>query len=261
MTTLSFQLRITLKSSLHIGTGVGFAGLIDEKTVAGRAAYMSGGTLTITEEPVPYLPASSIKGKLRHHFTEIAHSLGMKNVDQVCSLCNPPERCPYDPPCDGCLLFGALNYEGVLRLTDAHLSSPYIELADVDKGKVQPHFLLGNRNFVAMSRIRRAARLQQLATIQDVSPNVGFESIGTALLGSASAGNKGYLTVTNDAGAAISVHRSVAILVAAVRNCTHLGGHAARGMGRVSVKMDSLMLDGQSVDPNALLRELQSSIP
>ena len=95
---------------------------------------------------------------------------------------------------------------------------------------------------VMLSRLRGVALERRLFTVESAPSHLAFTGrIHGHLGGDELAG--GY-------------PRSLCLLVAAMRACTHLGGRKSRGLGRCQLTISSLQLDGQTVEAEKLLEAL-----
>ena len=143
---LKLNLQIVLQSAAHVGTGLGLGQLIDDRVVQGPHPEFPGLVL-------PYLPGSTIKGRLRYHLRHLADIFDRPDTDNW--------------------LFGNGERPGDLRFTDAHLSSGDSEQSISPDG----YPVLGARSFVQLSRQRRVARDQRLFRIELTETGLTF--VGT----------------------------------------------------------------------------------
>jgi len=127
----------------------------------------------------PYLPASTLKGRLRHECERLAQTSGQ----WVCGSPNPAHMCPnYHPPhrgetCAVCAIFGSPWERGKLWPEDLLLREPE-ELARACKqGKDAP--LSTVRFGVSLSRRRRVSEDARLFTTELFLPGVPLVFGGT----------------------------------------------------------------------------------
>lgn len=208
---------ITLESALHIGTGLGMAQLLDDRIVQGPHA--DG-----TAFPVPYLPGASLKGRLRHHARQLSHALGWSTKDR-----SEAEAA----------LFGFADRPGGLVYTDLHLDrQSAAELLRSDGAALLPLIGRGERSFVSLSRGRRVALSGRLFRLELAEKGLVFAGA-----------IDGYLP-------AATRERDLGLLLAALRELTHLGGHKGRGLGKCQVEIAAVSLDGALREWAELVRGL-----
>lgn len=70
------EYRVNLTTPLHIGTGMGFAQMVDDTLVRAMSKEKSGSYAP--DLRVPYIPGSSLKGKLRYQTQRLADLFGIK---------------------------------------------------------------------------------------------------------------------------------------------------------------------------------------
>ncbi len=216
---LQLTLEIELTSATHIGTGLGLGQLIDDRIVQGPHPEYPGAI-------VPYIPGSTLKGRLRYHLRELASIFEQPDVE---------ER-----------LFGNAEQTAALRVSDAHLSDTALvgRLAAADDsaaaGRPSPlgaYLVRGARSFVSLSRVRRGARDERLFRIELAERGLRFRSDISGRLPSSES------------------QRDLALLCAALRELQHLGGHKGRGLGHCRLASLEIRLDGTLLDWRTLIEE------
>lgn len=157
------------------------------------------------------IPASSVKGRLRHECERIERTLGG-------FVCRPPRAehmCPLAHPADGfcvvCDIFGAPWRAAPLRLTDGRLLDE-VGPAKATTGRERPRLDAQVRPGVSLSRARRAALAERLFFVETSTPNAGFR-----------------FRIDFDADLPSARHR--ALLLAGLRSLSLLGGGKSRGLG------------------------------
>jgi len=194
---------ITLETALHIGTGLGLAQLLDDRTVQGPHVRGSAA-------PVPYLPGASLKGRLRHHARQLSHALGWKDKDRSAAEAG---------------LFGFADQPGGMVYADLHLDHERAgELLKKDGVPLLPYLARSERSFVSLSRERRVALSGRLFRLELAERDMTY--VG---------GISGYLP-------SLSAERDLGLLLAALRELGHLGGHKGRGLGKCSATIDAISL-------------------
>jgi CRISPR/Cas system CSM-associated protein Csm3 (group 7 of RAMP superfamily) len=190
------RISLTLICSTPPSVGAGGAhGTIADKVVTRNA----GGQFII--------PASQVKGKLRHACEQLLRTQGV-------SLCRPPqpeEMCPHnedvaESPCLLCKIFGSPEFRSALRFHDL----------TVAKLK-QPHETM--RPMVSINRRRRTAEAQRLFLVE-TAPN--FQG----------------LEFTNDAAITgiVSDDAHAHVLLAGLKILFAWGGGASRGLGWAKIE-------------------------
>jgi len=216
----TYRITIQLKSDLHIGSGFGFARIIDNMSVE-------------DEEGLAYVPGSTIKGKLRSVCKKIVLTLGDKaflnNEEKICQsfastkgqegLCKHIEQ---KHRCVICRLFGSPFAEGKLLFTDAKLDEVHAEEIRVLLKINRFHISTQNevRTNVKVSRTRKLAEDGHLF----VSENVRKSLVFTGLL---------YIKEPLSSDEEMLLHYGLKAL-------THLGGQKSRGLGRVEMKLEEV---------------------
>jgi CRISPR/Cas system CSM-associated protein Csm3 (group 7 of RAMP superfamily) len=222
---VDLQVRLELVTPLHVGTGYGLAGYIDARTLTDPDGY-------------PYIPGSSLKGRLRYYLRRLLPTLG---------------NGPGDPgPLEN--LFGQENRVGTLFFTDLRLSQPWANLMQrlregTDRGVPLKGLLTGRHTNVMLSRLRGVAVRQRLFTVETVPPHLDFQG-----------SIHGHLP---DQGRTLTIKGQtypwdLALLVAACQSLTHLGGRKSRGLGRchLVIEKDGLRVNEGTVNPDDLLEAL-----
>lgn len=224
MTThlIDLSLTITLESSLHIGTGYGQAGYLDAVMTTDARGY-------------PYVPGSSLKGRLRFYLRQLLPVLvtGEKLDEALVAL------------------FGSKEQSGALFFDNCAVTQDWEELfKEALDGTVRPALarsqaavLSQRQTNVMISRLRGVALERHLFTVESAPAHLAFAGRIHGQVDGAGAMAKGY-----------PLH--ICLLVAAIRACTHLGGRKSRGLGRCRLEIDRLLLDGQPVEPDTLLEAL-----
>jgi CRISPR/Cas system CSM-associated protein Csm3 (group 7 of RAMP superfamily) len=214
---LNLTYELEMLTAFHIGTGYGLAGVVDERTA--RAANCN-----------VYVPGSSVKGRARYHLGLLAEPFGFRHDGPRCQR----------PDCPLCALFGSPRREATLIFSDAALAETWDET-------LRPFYEFENRYNVALSR-RRGVALEKLLFGTEVGA-AGLRFQGRI---------EGHL---DDSGqmAAVgkgTVPHNLALLVAALRAITHLGGRKSRGLGRCRVEVSSIEWAGKTVTVETLLDAL-----
>lgn len=237
MPKITLDIVVQTETAMHVGTGHGQSGVLDARTARNGANQI-------------YIPASTLKGRARYRFLQIAPVIGTGAP----SLCGPGQQCrPTENVsgrvCAACNLFGSRAWPGPLRFGDLRLSGAWDGLAKDED--VLPYWMTESRTNVMLSRKRGVALEQRLFTTEAGAPDVTLS--GTV---------QGYM---DDLGRELTVSpgdvtvpRDLALLVAALLTITHLGGRKSRGLGRCRVGCTGIQVDDREISPQTLLQALQS---
>jgi CRISPR/Cas system CSM-associated protein Csm3 (group 7 of RAMP superfamily) len=223
MTKIELRITITLQSALHIGTGLGLAQILDDRIVQGPHPQAEGADL-------PYVPGSSLKGRLRYHVRRLSALIG--EYQQAAS--GGSER----------RLFGSPAAPGGLHFGDAYIADVTLarKLAGIrDDPPLAQHYARSERSFVALSRGRRVALDQRLFRLELADLGLVF-----------AADVRGRLGRQSD-----EAEYDLALLLAASRELTHLGGHKGRGLGYCRLHVSEVFVDGSVREVAELLEGLR----
>lgn len=232
MISAKVAITITLETALHIGTGLGLAQLLDDRTVQGP--HVQGSTAL-----VPYLPGASLKGRLRYHARQISHALGWKD--------KPSERGEDERSEDErgerseaeAALFGFADRPGGLVYPDLHLDPEQSgDLLTKEGAALLPYVARGERSFVSLSRERRVALSGRLFRLELAERGMSYGGVIS-----------GYLPGK-------SAERDLGLLLAALRDLSHLGGHKGRGLGKCHATIGSVTLGDTSREWDDLIGRL-----
>ena len=218
--TVEMSLRLELTSALHIGTGYGLAGYLDALTLTDADGY-------------PYVPGSSLKGRLRYYATDLLRQWGQADSPALENL------------------FGAEDRAGSLIFADLSLTPDWRNLIKQAGGV---HAAIGlrteRRTHVMLSRLRGVALEQHLFSVETVPAHLTFTGRIFGRLP-----DEGRVVTVNGA----ACPRDLAVLAAAIKALTHLGGRKSRGLGRGQLQIPAagLTVDGQTIAPDRLLEALR----
>ena len=212
--------RIHFHTPVHVGTGYGFAGFLDSVVVRDGQGHI-------------YLPGSTIKGKARAAARRLAHGLGLGA--QLCPA-GTPCGLARGAPCPVCRLFGSPQFPGQLHFDNVQLPEHYRELltALAERDPLAARQAITQpRTGVMLSRRRRAARPEHLFTYELVRTDLPLSGriVGEVI------GREGW--------SAQDLREDLALLWGALKLVTHLGRARGRGLGRCSIEVTSVEVDGQ----------------
>jgi len=176
---------------------------------SGRNLPLVDLTVEMDERGKPYIPGSSVKGRVRAYAERLMRTAGL----QVCSPPVPEHMCPHanvdneDEYCPACLIFGSPWVSSRVNFSNFYL-------ADGND------FILQTRQGIGVGRT--------LGTV--VEEKLYFwEAVGTATKGKPLSFN-GEISGTGE-------RSDIGWILAAFRMMSSIGGQKARGMGRVMAKI------------------------
>jgi CRISPR/Cas system CSM-associated protein Csm3 (group 7 of RAMP superfamily) len=229
MTHIELTYQIHLKTSLHIGTGIGFARMVDDTVVRAGAAKADGVRL-------PYIPGSSIKGKLRSRCEAVTNTLGLK-------MCG--ERKCKSNPCIICRLFGSRYNPCHLHFSDAHLVSEWQSVGkpsgdESERGTTPAPFALSTvRTGNKLERATRAVESNFLFSIEHAADNLIYEGSIT-----------GQVNAREIAGMETGLPVEGWVMVVGLQALDKIGGLRSRGAGRCRITITKLVVDDDDLAGN-----------
>lgn len=186
---VSLRLQVTLLSPMHIGSGFGAGKRLDDLMVVGPHPYAM--------RDLPYIPGSTLKGRLEDQLSLITAAIDVPVIDLHHRL------------------FGSSRDGSTLAFDNAYVEN---QLA-VSLNNTPVNRRVGNhdRIFVSLHRKRRVARENHLARIDVTDAGMEFQ-------------------VTIEGWLPESTHQyDMTALAAAARLVTHLGAHKGRGLGHCRI--------------------------
>lgn len=231
-THLNLELSIVLDGPLAVGTGFR-RGLVQR-------------TIERNGEDMLYIPASSLKGRIRDIAEQLARQLELTDIchaphgDTMCSI-----KKGKDELCLVCRTFGTpglssrTRHTG-LRWSDAQLLQEYHDLfADSHAAQVR------TRTQAQLSRSRGVALEERLFTSELSIDNLSFRSCIS-----------GWMATTPIAGDEVLSYELM-LLVAALKMVPSLGGGRSRGYGRCAINVDVIQVNQQSVTLEEVIENLE----
>lgn len=207
--SIDLKLQITFTSPFIVGSGFGSAGVVDRRSIKDV-----GG--------IAYIPATSIKGKVKAELQKVMASLKY-------ALCGPALGsgiCKEDDLKNACLicrLFGSEFYEGSLIFADAKMDENiYSLLKRIEESKVIPVIQSSIRAGIKIDRRWRSAEAEALFTHEAVHPLSRYTS---RIFGSAWLSDEEY-----------------GLFKSAIECITHLGGRKAGGLGRCKAEVNEVSI-------------------
>lgn len=149
MTTI--DVRLIFQTPLNIGSGA------QQGTLADRAMIKD-------YRDWPYVPASALKGKLRHAVEQVVRGMGVAVCDTHHKMCRQEPGCPV------CQVFGSPWLPGRLRFARLELAGPDWLVERLERRRVPPKTT--QRYGVALSRRRGVAEDALLYTTELFEPGV-----------------------------------------------------------------------------------------
>jgi len=243
MAYVELTFRIQALSALHIGTGLGLAGVVDRRTARRLHTPVDGKDIRLV-----YIPGSSVKGRLRHHFTQLARELKI-------SVCGPDQHCRPPSCCPRCVLFGSEALEGQLVFHDAPLTQEWQNLAyEKENGtwlKLSEFFETEHRTNVSLSRRRGVAMEQRLFASEVVARGLDFDAKVTGEV-------EGLVPALKVNG--VDVPAEIVLLIVAARTVTHIGGSKSPGLGRCRIHAYEIKVDGKTLSEEKVLSALTGDV-
>lgn len=228
------QLRIEFHSDFRIGSGFGLAGLVDHVTVKTRAG-------------LPYIPGSTLKGRLRMACKQAVHILTRPPVASsrkeavesyfsttrvICQTDGHSEICKQrqlEQCCVMCRLFGSVFHPGSLIFSDAlPRNMPEKLRAAYLLNQSENPFDVPNRSNIKVNRRSRVVEARMLVTAETVPRKLEFVS-------------DVYPATTWSAP-----EDDLMLLESGARLVTHLGSGKARGLGCCTLTLEAI--DGNPSD-------------
>ncbi len=222
--------------------------------MSGSVAVYSGFPRGIIDRTVvraldglPYLPASTLKGRVRDMAERLAQSLEIP----VCQAPNPETMCPENPVqssglCLVCRTFGTPGRSSRSGQTgiiwrDAHLA----DVGDArlpEKDHPSPQNFFYQRTQVQLSRPRGVALAKHLFTSENTIENLAFKGR-----------IRGWTEKTFINGTAIP--DTVVLLCAALKLLNFVGGGKSRGLGHCEVEFfGTIEVGEQKLEPKEVLQ-------
>jgi CRISPR/Cas system CSM-associated protein Csm3 (group 7 of RAMP superfamily) len=176
-----------------------------------------------------YIPASSLKGRVRRACEQIARPAGLR----VCHAPRPNGMCSaHEQPCLVCRVFGTPGRGSELRWSDARLSPEYRAVFGGDVTNHEAQFY--TRTQVQLSRALGIAAADHLFTAEFTIENLCFESAIT-----------GRLDVTPIAGDDTTGGYELLLLLAGLRLVNTLGSGSSRGSGHCVIRLPERITLGE----------------
>lgn len=233
MRLLHLEYRVRFCQAMRVGAGLGFARIVDDSIV--RTAGPGPGPW------LPYIPGSSIKGRVRSHCQQLGYALS-RSMDQAgrkskLMPCDAVRVCKNDP-CVQCRLFGSPFTPGSLRFSDARLSQEMqalLGLSDSSQPSAQDPFVYSQaRTGIKLERATRTVEPDFLFSLEHADPDLVFEGSITGLINL-----RPPLPGTEQ-----GLPAELWLLVVGLRMVDKLGGMKSRGLGRCRIEITRLVTDG-----------------
>jgi len=204
---INLKLSVTFRAPFIVGSGFGSAGLIDSTTVKNN-------------DNIVYIPATSLKGKIKSEFKKSLETLGIPVCNSI--ITRRTEICKNSDikdACAICRIFGSEFYEGSITFEDAMMEPEVREvIKKIEENKVIPSFQSNIRTGIKINRYLKTAEEGALFTSEGVIPAITFKSMVY-----------GSCYITND---------EYSYLLGTIGMITHIGGNKAGGMGRCTIEIE-----------------------
>jgi CRISPR/Cas system CSM-associated protein Csm3 (group 7 of RAMP superfamily) len=199
---IEIPLLITTNTFFHIGTGMG-------------NQYVNR-TVMKDHEGFLYIPASSLKGKLRNICEELAERFHLKN-------CSPhgTEQCHHRFTCIICRIFGSKYRQSKLLFDNAYMT-------EESKNRFRDFqtYQTQSRSQIMINRHLRTAEDGHLFQSEYGLPAISFQG-----------GIKGILPATPLDGKDISHSYELVLLLAGLKLLKFIGGNKSTGCGSIDLKI------------------------
>jgi CRISPR/Cas system CSM-associated protein Csm3 (group 7 of RAMP superfamily) len=178
-------------------------------------------------EGFAYIPASSLKGRVRRACEQLARQAGLR----VCSAPRPNGMCSaHKRACLVCRVFGTPGRGSELRWRDARLMDEFQKAFEVDR---EAQFY--SRTQVQLSRALGIAAPDRLFTSEVAIENLCFGS-----------GITGWLDVTLIAGDGSTGGYELLLLLAGLRLVNTVGSGSSRGAGQCVINLPEQVIVGEN---------------
>lgn len=234
-TKIDLQFVITLPATMAIGSGFP-SGQIDRTVVHD----LNG---------LPYIPASTLKGRVRDLAERLAKTLGHNDI---CNGPHPDFMCPargqQNNPCLICRTFGTTGFSSVSGQTgliwrDAQACDEHLKEIKVERQQEADDFFYA-RTQVQLSRPRGIALAKHLFTVQNTVENLRFK--GRV---------RGWQLGTPSTGGSFS--NELILLCASLKLLNFVGGSKSRGAGQCVLTLDqNIKIDEKDVPVIEVLQEI-----
>ncbi len=222
MTRLDITYRIYLATPMHIGTGMGYAKMIDDMVTRAGPARGAGARL-------PCLPGSSIKGKARSRCEALASTLRLK----ICG----ERKCKMNP-CIVCRIFGTAFSPGGLQFSDALLDRKMSVFARLPgssrESAADPFALSAVRAGNKMERATRTVEPDFLFSIEHTADQLQYEG-----------SIKGQVDDRNSQELNLRMPLEGWLLTVGLLSVDKVGGLRSRGMGRCRITITGFVVEGR----------------
>lgn len=172
-------------------------------------------------EGFAYIPASSLKGRVRRACEQVARQAGLR----VCRAPRPNGMCSaHNQTCLVCRIFGTPGQDSKLHWRDARLLPDYQGVFGGDAAELTAQFYA--RTQVQLSRALGTAAPDRLFTSEFAVENLCFESAIT-----------GWLDITPIAGDDSTGGYELLLLLAGLRLVSTMGSGSSRGAGHCVIRL------------------------
>jgi CRISPR/Cas system CSM-associated protein Csm3 (group 7 of RAMP superfamily) len=151
---IEIEVRLIFDTPPNVGSGAQAGTLADRAFIKDRNGW-------------PYIPATTLKGQLRHAVERVAQGMGHEVCDTHHHMCREGTVCPV------CAIFGSPWIAGRLRFENLELNGPEELMEHLNKlRREKRHPRTGWRYGVALSRCRGVAEDALLYTTELFMPGI-----------------------------------------------------------------------------------------
>lgn len=219
---IEIAIKVTTNSPMNIGAGA------QTGTLADRGMIKDA-------DGLPYVPATTLKGKMRHAVEQIAHTLpgGTPVCETHRDMCRTA-------PCRVCQLFGSPWIPGCVQFNKLTLTGPPAIIGMRDELKRKRKQIRSTlRTGVTINRRRQVAQDQRLYSTELILPGIPLELSGSV---------RGRITPAQ-----------AGLLVAGLHHIPAIGQGKSGGLGWITAET-TVMNNSVEVSNDALLAALKQSV-
>ena len=211
---INLNLSISYLSSFYIGSGVG-----DNKRVDNTVVKNSNG--------LPYIPGSSIKGRVKYNLNKILNSISLNDIDSFddnnySSCQNQNKICKtkhVKESCLNCRLFGSEFFNGSLMFSQGSLSEELKETIN-EYG--------GIKNYVThLFDVRSSNKLNRKLNTTEPGSLFNFETINPEYTFQATINGQVYIT-----------EMELKLFKSSIELIDYIGGNKSKGLSRCNIEIN-----------------------
>lgn len=239
MVRFDLRYQLQLLTPMHVGTGTGFAKMIDDLIV--RAGPAKGNRTRL-----PCIPGSAVKGKVRSRCETLAQTLKLRICTSPQIQADRGERRCKRRLCVICRLFGSPYASGPLCFSDALLVEEW------QKVGTQPGRDSATKSDIGdpftLAAVRAGNKMER--AVHTVEPDFLFSLEHTADELQFAGSIIGQIDPRPVGGLELTLPLEGWLLVVGLQAVDKIGGLRSRGLGRCRITITSLKADGDELAGN-----------